>query len=188
MFFITHRQPLFHLLNILLNFSTNIYGLPITSPAINQAKDSIFDQMLNGENLIMHEDRGVVFSRVGYYHEVDGIFGLTVTVPVSQYICPILPTNQVKKLRLCVDYQESLRIKIDQENIQNQSPISDFLTSTNNTRFSAEKVSIKTHHHHRSKRFIPFIVGAVGALAVVILEGSTVYNTVKGAQLSIRVS
>ena len=103
MFFIIHRQPLFHLLNILLNFSTNIYGLPITSPAINQTKDSVFNQMLNGENLIVHEERGVVFSRVGHYYEVDDIFGLTVTVPVSQYICPILPMDQVEKLRLCVD-------------------------------------------------------------------------------------
>ena len=88
-------------------------------------------------------------------------------------------------------YQESLRVKVEQEEIQNQSPISDFLNSTNNTRFAAEKVPVKTHHrhhHHRSKRFIPFIVGAVGALAVLVLGGGTVYNTVKGAQLSSQVS
>ena len=159
--------------------------------SVAQPKDSIYNQLINGQNLIVHEERGIIFSRVGYYYEIDDIFGLTVTVPVTQYLCSILPMQQVEKLSLCVDYQAQLRSTLEQEETPSHSSISDFLNSTNNTRFSAEKVPISTHHrhHHRSKRFIPLIVGiAAGAIGLLFLGGATVYNTIKGAQLSSRVS
>ena len=189
MLLITRRQSLFHLISILFNFFTYIYPLPINDISTAQPKDSVFNQLLNGQDLVIHEKR-VVFSRVGYYYEVDDIFGLTVTVPVTQYVCSILPMEQVEKLSLCVDYQGLLRSKLEREEIHSQS--SDFLHSTNNTRFSAEKIAIKTRHHHlhhRSKRFIPMIVGVVAsALGLLFVGGVTVYNTIKGAQLSNRVS
>lgn len=104
---------------------------------------------------------------------------------ISQYICSILPVDQVEKLRLYLDYQELLWIKVEQEEIQNHLFLI-LLNSTNNVRFSEEKVPVKTHyryhhhHHHRSKRLILFIVGT---LAVLVLRGGTVYDTVKEAQL-----
>jgi hypothetical protein len=51
-------------------------------------------------------------------------------------------------------------------------------------------VPSRTHHrHHRSKRSIPLIVGAVaGALGLLFMGGVTIFNTIKGAQLSSRVS
>ena len=108
---------------------------------------------------------------------------------ISQYICSILPVDQVEKLRLYLDYQELLWIKVEQEEIQNHLFLI-LLNSTNNVRFSEEKVPVKTHyryhhHHHRSKRLILFIVGT---LAVLVLRGGTVYDTVKEAQLRSRVS
>ena len=190
MLLITRRQSLFHLISILFNFFTYIYPLPINDISTAQPKDSVFNQFLDGQDLVIHEKRGVVFSRVGYYYEVDDIFGLTVTVPVTQYGCSILSMEEVEKLSLCVDYQGLLRSKLEREEIHSQS--SDFLHSTNNTRFSAEKIAIKTRHHHlhhRSKRFIPMIVGVVaGALGLFFMGGVTVYNTIKGVQLSNRVS
>ncbi|CAF0770885.1 unnamed protein product [Didymodactylos carnosus] len=187
MLLIVRRQSIFHLITVLLNLFTNIYPLPINHLSAPQPKDSVFNQLLNGQDLIIHEERGVIFSRVGYYYEVDAIFGLTVTVPVTQYVCSILPMDQVEKLSLCVDYEELLRSKLQQEEISSHSSISDFLSSTNNTRFSAEKVPTKTHH--RGKRFIPLIVGVVaGVLGLLFMGGVTVHNTIKGAQLSSRVS
>jgi cell division protein FtsL len=191
MLLINRRRLLFHLINILFNLFTHIHSVPISDLSIAQPKDSIYNQLINGQDLIVHEERGVVFSRVGHYYEVDDIFGLTVTVPVTQYVCSILPMEQVEKLSLCVDYEEVLRVKIEQEEVDSQSSLSDFLNSTNNTRFSAEKVPIRTHHrhHHRTKRFIPLIVGVVaGALGLLFMGGITVFNTIKGAQLSSRVS
>ena len=136
MLLITRRQSLFHLISILFNFFTYVYPLPINDISTAQPKDSVFNQLLNGQDLGIHEKRGVVFSRVGYYYELDDIFGLTVTVPVTQYACSILPMEQVEKLSLCVDYQGLLRSKLEQEEIHSQSSVSDFLHSTNNTRFS----------------------------------------------------
>ena len=67
--------------------------------------------------------------------------------------------------------------------------MSDFLNSTNNTRFCSEKVPIKTHrrHHQRSKRFLPLIIGiAAGALGLFLI-GTSTFNSIKGAMLSSRV-
>jgi len=124
--------------------------------------------------------------------KIEDIFGLTITVPATRYLCSVLPLEQVDRLSWCVDYQQSLRSKLEQEEILSQSSLSDFLNSTNNTRFSAEKVPISTHHrhhHHRSKRLIPMIVGiAAGAVGALFLGGMSLYSTIKGAQLSTRVS
>lgn len=192
MFLIARRRSLFHLINLLLNLFTHIHSVPINDLSISQSKDSIYNQLINGQNLIVHEERGVVFSRVGYYYEVDDIFGLTVTVPVTQYLCSILPMEQVEKLSLCVDYEEKLRGEVEQEDISSHSSISDFLNSTNNTRFSAERVPTKTRHHHshkhRSKRLIPLIVGVVAGALGLFMGGITIYNTIKGAQLGNRIS
>ena len=191
MWLIARRQSIFLLFIVMFDLLTNIQTAPLTGLSITQPRDSIYNQLINGQNLVIHEERGVVFSRVGYYYEVDDIFGLTVTVPVTQYVCSILPIEQIEKLSLCIDYQEPLRSKIEQEDIASQSSMADFLNATNNTRFSAEKVPIKTHHrhHHRSKRFIPLIIGvAVGALGLLFTGGVAIYNTIKGAQLSNRVS
>ena len=98
--------------------------------------------------------------------------------------------EEVNKLSLCIDYQQSLRNRLAQEEQFSYSSLSDFLNSTNNTRFSAEKIPISAHHHHhRTKRLIPMIVGiAAGAVGALFLGGVGLYNTVKGAQLSTRVS
>ena len=99
--------------------------------------------------------------------------------------------EQVEKLSLCIDYEEMLRNKTEQEEVGSQSSLSDFLNLTNNTRFSAEKVPIRTHHrhHHRTKRSLPLIVGVVtGALGLLFMGGITIFNTIKGAVLSSRVS
>jgi hypothetical protein len=173
----------------LFNLFTHVHSVPINDLSIAQPKDSVYNQLINGQNLIVHEERGVVFSRVGYYYEVDDIFGLTVTVPVTQYLCSILPMEQVEKLSLCVDYQEQLRNEVMQEEISSHSSISDFLNSTNNTRFSAEKVPIRTHHHHhRSKRGVQLIIGVVAGVLGLLFSGITIFNTIKGAKLSNRVS
>jgi hypothetical protein len=191
MLLVDRRQSMFPLIIVIFNLFTNIHSAPFNDLSTTQPKDSIYNQLIKGQNLVVHEERGVVFSRVGYYYEIDDIFGLTVTVPVTQYLCSILPMGQTDKLSLCVDYQQSLRSKLEQEEISSQSSLSDFLNSTNNTRFSAEKVPISTHHrhHHRNKRFIPMIVGiAAGALGLLFLGGVTLFNTIKGAHLRTRVS
>ncbi len=90
-------------------------------------------------------------------------------------------------MSLCRDYQELLRAKLEQDEIQSHYSISDFLHSTNNKRFSAEKAPIKTHyrHHHRSKHSIQLIVGVVGDnLDLLFTGGVSVFNTIKGAQMS----
>jgi hypothetical protein len=190
MWVITRRQSLFHLFSILLNFLVGTHSVPINSPSIAQPTDSIYNQLIKGQTLVVHEESGVVFSRVGDYFEVDDIFGLTVSVPVTQYVCSILPMEQVEKLSLCAQYRELVRSKIEQEEIASHSSVSDFLNSTNNTRFSSEKVPIKTHHRHhqRSKRYLPLIVGVVaGALGLLFIDTS-IFNSIKGAMLSSRVS
>ncbi|CAF1489940.1 unnamed protein product, partial [Rotaria sp. Silwood1] len=141
--------------------------------------------------MVIHEERGVAFSRVGYYYEVDDIFGLAVTVPVTQYACSILSMEQVEKLSLCLEYQESIRARLEQEDIASQSSISDFLNTINNTRFSSIKIPMKTlqRHHHRSKRLIPLIIGvAAGTLGLLFTGGLTIFNTIKAAQLNSRVT
>ncbi|CAF4043843.1 unnamed protein product [Adineta steineri] len=190
MWLIARRQSLFLLITVVFNLFTSIHNATLTSFSIANPKDSIYNQLIGGENLVIHEGRAVVFSRVGYYYEVDDIFGLTVTIPVTQYVCSILPVEQIEKLSLCVDYQEALRKKIEQEDIASQSSIGDFLNFTNNTKFSAETAPVKTHHnHHRSKRFIQLLIGiTVGVLSLLFTGGVAVYNSIKGAQLSNRVS
>ena len=59
---------------------------------------TVYNQLLNGQSLIMCEQSGVVFIRIGDYYDVDGIFVLTVVVPFVQYAYLILPMEQVKKL------------------------------------------------------------------------------------------
>ena len=137
MWLIARWQSIFVLLTVIFNLFTNICISAHTNLSISKPADSIYNQLLNGESLVIHEERGVVFSRVGYYYEVEDIFGLTVTVPVTQYVCSILPIEQIEKLSLCKDYQEALRKKIEEEDIASQSSIAGFLNSTNNTRFSA---------------------------------------------------
>lgn len=104
MLVIDRRQSIFLLITVLFNLFTNIHSVPLSHLSSEQPKDSIYNQLINGENLIVHEERGVVFNRVGYYYEIDDIFGLTVTVPVTQYLCSVLPMEQADKLSLCVDY------------------------------------------------------------------------------------
>ena len=188
---IARQQSIFHLLSILLNLLVASHSIPLNRPSIAQPKDSIYNQLIKGQTLVVHEETGVVFSRVGYYYEVDDIFGLTVSVPVTQYVCSILPMEQAEKLSLCAEYHELLRSKIEQEDLSSHSSVSDFLNSTNNTGFSSEKVPTKTHHRHhqRSKRFIPLIIlgVAAGGLGLFLL-GTSIFNSVKGAMLSSRVS
>ena len=136
MWAITRRQSLFHLFSVLLNLLVGSQSIPLNSSSIAQPKDSIYNQLIKGQTLVVHEERGVVFSRVGYYYEADDFFGLTVSVPVTQYVCSILPMEQVEKLSLCAEYHELLRSKIEQEDISSHCSMSDFLNSTNNTRFS----------------------------------------------------
>ena len=191
MLLIARRHSILNLVIIVCNLFTNVCSLPIDNLSTAQRKDNIYNQLLHGEPLIIHEETGVVFSRVGYYYDVDDIFALTVTVPVTQYICSILPMEQIDKLSLCLEYQESIRASLRQDEIASHSSISDFLNSTNNTRFSAEKVPTKTHHrhHHRSKRFIPLIVGvAAGALSILFVGGLSIFNTVKTSLLNSRVT
>ncbi|CAF1599801.1 unnamed protein product [Adineta ricciae] len=191
MWVIDQRQPIFSLVLVIFNLFTDIHSVPLNDLSSPQPKDSIYNQLINGQNLVVHEENGVIFSRVGYYYEGDDIFGLTVTVPVTQYLCSVLPMEQVEKLSLCVNYQKSFHHEFDQEGIYSQSSLSDFLNSTNNTRFSGQKASVVTHHrhHHRNKRLLPLIVGVVaGAVGLIFLGGVAVYNTMKGAQLSSRVS
>ena len=97
------HQALFRFISVLFNVFTSIHTIPTSNLSIAQTKNI---QLINGQNLIAREEQGVVFSRVGYYYEIDDIFGLTVTVPVSQYLCYMLPMEQVEKLSLCLDYQE----------------------------------------------------------------------------------
>ena len=186
----TRRQSIFHLFSIVLNLLVGSHSIPLNRPSIAQPKDSIYNQLIKGQTLVVHEERGIVFSRVGYYYEVDDIFGLTVSVPVTQYVCSILPMEQVEKLSLCAEYHELLRSKIEQEDISSHSSVSDFLNSTNNTRFSSEKIPTKTHHRHhqRSKRFLPLILGVAAGAFGLFLIGTSIFNSIKGAMLSSRVS
>ena len=101
------RHAIFHFISVLFNVFTSIHAIPTSNLSIAQTKDSIYNQLINGQNLIVHEKKGAVFSRVGYYYEIDDIFGLTVTVPFSQYLCYILPMEQVEKLSLCLGYHPS---------------------------------------------------------------------------------
>jgi hypothetical protein len=190
MLLIACRQSFFHLITMLLNLFTHIQSMPINDLSVAQLNDSIYNQLIHGQNLIVHEERGAIFCRVRYYYKVDDIFGLTVTVPVTQYLCSILPMEQVEKLSLCIDYQEQLRNEVGQEEISSHSSISDFLNSTNNTRFSAEKVPTRTYHRHhrRIKRFVPLIIGAVAGALGLLFSGISIFNTIKGAELSNRVS
>jgi hypothetical protein len=190
MLLIARRQSFFHLITMLLNLFTHIQSMPINDLSVAQFNDSIYNQLIHGQNLIVHEERGAIFCRVRYYYKVDDIFGLTVTVPVTQYLCSILPMEQVEKLSLCIDYQEQLRNEVGQEEISSHSSISDFLNSTNNTRFSAEKVPTRTYHryHRRIKRFVPLIIGAVAGALGLLFSGISIFNTIKGAELSNRVS
>jgi hypothetical protein len=184
------RQSLFHLFSILLNLLVGTHSVPLNRPSIAQPKDSIYNQLIKEQTLVVHEESGVVFSRVGYYYAVDDIFGLTVSVPVTQYVCSILPMEKVEKLSLCAQYQELLRSKIEQEEISSHYSVSDFLNATNNTRFSSGKVPIKTHHrpHQRSKRYLPLIVGVVAGALGLLFIGTSIFNLIKGAMLSSRVS
>ena len=191
MLLVDRRQSFSPLVIVIFNLLTNVHSAPLNGLSTAQPKDSIYNQLIKGRHLVVHEERGVVFNRVGYYYDIDDIFGLTITVPVTQYLCSVLPMEQVDKLSACMDYQQSLRSKLEQEEILSQSSLSDFLNSTNNTRFSAERIPTRTHHrhHHRSKRMIPIIVGVVaGAVGALFLGGVSLYNTIKGAQLSTRVS
>ena len=184
---ITRRRSFFHLFSILLNLLVGSHTVPLNGSSLSQPNDSIYNQLIKGQTLIVHDERGVVFSRVGYYYEVDNIFGLTVSVPVNQYVCSILPMEEVEKLSLCAEYHELLRGKIEPEDISSHSSVSDFLNSTNNTRFSSEKVRIKTHHQ-RSRRYVPLINGtAAGALGLLSI-GTSIFSSIKGAILSGRVS
>ena len=187
MLLIARRHAILNLVIIVFNLFTNVYSLRIDNLSTTRPKDSIYNQLLNEQQTVIHEERGVVFNRVGHYYEVDNIFGLTVTVPVTRYICSILPMEQIEKLNLCLKYQESIRANLLQEKISSRSSLSDFLHSTNNTRFSAEKVPTKTHHHHhhRSKRLIPLIVGvAAGVLGALFTGGLRIFYIVKAVQLN----
>ena len=121
---------------------------------------------------------------------MNDIFGLTVSVPVTQYVCSILPMEQAEKLSLCAEYHELLRSKIEEEDISSHSSVSDFLNATNNTRFSSEKVPTKTHHRHhqRSKRFLPLLIGVAAGTFGLFFIGISIFNSIKGAMLSSRVS
>ena len=93
---------MFPLIIVIFSLFTNVHSAPLYDPSTAQSKYSNYNQLINGQNLIVHEQRGVIFSRVGHYYEIDDIFGLTVTVPVTQYLCSVIPMEQVEKLSLCV--------------------------------------------------------------------------------------
>jgi hypothetical protein len=187
MWLIAHGRSVFLLVVVSLHLLTNSYPLPIHDPLGSQPRDSVYNQLINGQDLVIHENSGAVFSRIGYYYEVDDIFGLTVTLPVTQYLCSVLPMEQIEKLSLCLDYRESLLRRTNDSNIFSHSSISDFLNSTNNTRFPAEKVSFNAHH--RAKRLIPLIIGVTAsAMGLLFVGGLTVYSSAKMAFLNSRVS
>ncbi|CAF4012725.1 unnamed protein product, partial [Rotaria sp. Silwood1] len=94
MLLILHRYSILNLVIIVFHLFTNGCSLSTNNLSFTQPKDSVYNQLLHGQDMVIHEERGVAFSRVGYYYEVDDIFGLAVTVPVTQYACSILSMEQ----------------------------------------------------------------------------------------------
>ena len=70
---------------VISNLFINIHSALFNDLSTAQPKGSIYDQLIDGRYLVVHEERGVVFSRVGYYYEIDDMFGLTITMPVTEY-------------------------------------------------------------------------------------------------------
>ena len=67
MLLVDRRQSIFPLIIVIFNLFTNIHSAPLNDLSIAQPKDSIYNQLIKDQHLIVHEgERGVVFSRVGY--------------------------------------------------------------------------------------------------------------------------
>ena len=81
MHLIQHWRFILPLINIIVH---SVSSFPNISPSsITFLDDTIFNQIFSEQDLIVHENGGVVFARVGSYHEPDDIFALSATVPVT---------------------------------------------------------------------------------------------------------
>ncbi|CAF1055995.1 unnamed protein product [Didymodactylos carnosus] len=153
----------------------------ITIPVIENNKDSIFNHIMSEEPLIVDETSDVVLIRHGDYYEVEDLFALALSVPITEHMCSLIPIENSSQLIMYEEYKNRILSQGKEENSHKHSDTSHNVTFeefTNST-------------HHRSKRIlplIPLVVGGIGCLAALVSGIFNVDNAYKTSELASRLS
>ncbi|CAF1605854.1 unnamed protein product, partial [Didymodactylos carnosus] len=81
----------------------------------NNENETIFNQILNQEPVIVHENAGVSFTHFGTYFDAEDVFALSVSVPITHYMCTLLPAEESSKLNLCNEYEATVLEQINKK-------------------------------------------------------------------------
>ncbi|CAF4437277.1 unnamed protein product [Didymodactylos carnosus] len=134
-------------------------------------KDSIFNHIIREEPLNVDETSGVVLIRIGKYFEVDDVFAIAMSVPITEHMCPLISMELSNKIVMCQKYHVRL-LDLSQSHHQRGTLSSDNWS--------------EAETHNRSKRLLPLILGFVGVIGVMVGGGIGVYNSVTNQKLSDR--
>ncbi|CAF1136165.1 unnamed protein product [Didymodactylos carnosus] len=134
-------------------------------------KDLIFNHIVREEPLIVDETSGVVLIKIGKYFEVDDMFAIAMSVPITEHMCPLISMELSNKIVMCQKHHARL-LELSQSHHQHGTLSSDNWS--------------EAETHNRSKRLLSLILGFVGVIEAMVGGGIGVYNSVTNQKLSDR--